>query len=168
MDKKLASTIKYFAFFGYFPSFDDVYTFYPIKVSKIKLKKRYRAYKDTVGEYGIRMTNDKYQISKRKLKNWRFRAYIKLLSIFPQIKLIGLSGSISMMNAKKDDDIDLFVITAKKRLFTGRFISLFLAQIFGLRRSRVKEVQYQNFLLSGNPPPTAESQGAKNLISALF
>jgi hypothetical protein len=44
-----------------------------------------------------------------------------------------------MMNARDDDDIDLFIITAKNRLFTGRLIALVLAQLFGLRRSRDSE-----------------------------
>lgn len=83
-----------------------------------------------------KILNIKYQISKRKLNNWRYKAYIRLLSFFPQIRLVGLSGSISMMNAKEDDDIDLFIITAKNRLFTGRFVALVLAQLLGLRRHR--------------------------------
>ena len=76
----------------------------------------------------------RYMLSKKKLNNPRFRAYIRLISIFPHIKMVGLSGSISMMNAKDSDDIDLFVITSRKRLFTGRFISLLIAQILGIRR----------------------------------
>jgi len=143
MDKKLASVIKYFAFFGYFPSFDDVYTFFPIKISKKRLKTIYEAKKYTVGEYSIKqsqMSKLKSQISKKKLSNWRFRAYVKLINLFPQIKLVGLSGSISMMNAGPEDDIDLFIITARKKLFTGRFIALVLAQLLGLRRKREQDV----------------------------
>jgi len=77
------------------------------------------------------------EISKSKLNSFRFKLYIKLLSLFPQIKLVGLSGSISMMNAKEDDDIDLFIITAKDRLFTGRFIALIFSLILSLKRKRV-------------------------------
>jgi hypothetical protein len=83
----------------------------------------------TVGEYCIKKSkvnppaggqkskvwkyNQKYLFSQEKLQNWRVRLYLKILSFFPQIKLIGLSGSLAMMNADKDDDIDLFIITAK-------------------------------------------------------
>ena len=146
MDKKLASIYDYFAIFGYFPKFEDIYTFFPVKISKKQLKKQIKANNYTVGEYSnirnpqsaikqlknyeLRITN-----SKKKLENWRFRAYIKLISIFPQIKLIGLSGSISMMNADKDDDIDLFVITGKNRLFTARFVAITIAFIMGLKRA---------------------------------
>ncbi len=166
MDKKLASIIKYFAVFDYFPSFKDIYTFFPEKISKKKLRIIFKAKKYTVGEYGIgrKISNIKYQISKRKLDNWRYKIYIKLLSFPPQIKLVGLSGSISMMNAKEDDDIDLFIITGENRLFTGRLIALVLAQILGLRRGRDsatnKKARYQKFF-DGKP------QTAKNLVSSL-
>jgi len=137
MDKKLASIIKYFAVFEYFPSFEDVYTFFPEKISKKRLKMAFEAEKYTVGEYGIKqaqMSKLKTQISKKKLSNWKFRVYVKLISLFPQIKLIGLSGSIAMMNAKNEDDIDLFIITKKNRLFTARFLATIIAFIMGLKR----------------------------------
>ncbi len=137
MEKELASVFDYFAFFGYFPDFNDVYTFFPKKISKKKLKNELKRIEYTPVEYRVRkkISNIKYQISKGKLKNWRFRAYIKLLSLFPQIKLVGLSGSISMMNANLDHDIDLFVITEKNRMFTGRFLAAIISFIMGLKRS---------------------------------
>jgi len=46
------------------------------------------------------------------------------------------SGTLAMNNAKLSDDIDLFIITGEKRLWTGRFISLILAIIFKLKRRR--------------------------------
>ena len=101
---------------------------------------------DTVGEYGrnkakiknqkskIEKYNQKYLFSQKKLANWQFRLYVKILSFFPQIKLVGLSGSISMMNASEKDDIDLFIITSKNQLFTGRFIAIILAKILMIHR----------------------------------
>ncbi len=146
MEQNLKKVLKYFSFFAYNPTLDEVYTFFPIKISKKSLK--YTPSQYSVGK----------KISKGKLESWPYRSYIKLLSLFPQIKLVGLSGSISMMNAKEDDDIDLFIITAENRLFTGRFIALTLAQLFRLRRSR--KARYQKFF-DGKP------QTAKNLVSSL-
>ncbi|KKQ25032.1 MAG: hypothetical protein US40_C0004G0070 [Candidatus Roizmanbacteria bacterium GW2011_GWC2_37_13] len=145
MDKKLASIIKYFAVFDYFPRFEEVYTFFPRKISKKTLKTMYEAVLDTPPQYSIirnpksaikQLINYELRItnSKKKLRNWRFRLYIKLVLLFPQIKLVGLSGSISMMNADLDDDIDLFIITKKNRLFTGRFLATMIAFIMGLKR----------------------------------
>jgi predicted nucleotidyltransferase len=75
-------------------------------------------------------------ITLKKLKQWRFRIYLKFLSLLPQIKFIGLSGSLAMQNAKVDDDIDLFIITAKNRLWTARLMAVFLAIVLGLKRPR--------------------------------
>jgi hypothetical protein len=104
------------------------------------------SYKYTIEEYGIKSINknkrlkiktynERYFFSRKKLLNWRFRFYIKLLSFVPHIKLVGLSGSLSMMNASLEDDIDLFIITEKNRLFTGRFVAIILAKILGIHRS---------------------------------
>ena len=96
--------------------------------------------------------NKRYETSKNKLSSLKFEFYIKLLSLFPQIKLVGLSGSMAMMNADEDDDVDLFIITAKNRLFTGRFITLILAQLLNLRRrrdvspSKVKRIAFASSL----------------------
>ena len=156
MEKKIISVLKYFSFFAYYPTLEEIHTFLQARISKnelnieldymvkLKLIELYARY--TPPQYSIGNAKVKYpsfakasegkQISKRKLNNWRYQAYIKLISLFPQIRLVGLSGSISMMNAEEDDDIDLFIITAKNRLFTGRFIALVFAQLLGLRRSR--------------------------------
>ena len=137
MEKELASIFQYYAFFEYFPNFDDIYTFFPKKIRKKQLKNELKWIKYTPVEYSIKrkILNIKYQISKRKLENWRFGLYLKLISLFPQIKLVGLSGSISMMNAAEEDDIDLFIITEKKRLFTARFLATIISFIMGLKRS---------------------------------
>jgi len=143
------------------------------KIEDFKNVSRYMlhvTYKYTVGEYGIKLKikneklkieryNKRYFFSQKKLGNWRFRAYVKILSFFPQIKLVGLSGSISMMNAKKDDDIDLFIITAKNRLFTGRLIALFLAEVFSLRRKAQHRVfESASPRQGGVPKPLTQKQ----------
>jgi len=140
MEKKIISVLKYFSFFAYQPTLEEIHTFLPVKIDKNKLKY-------TPPQYSIKeIKNLEFRIknSKKKLNNLRFRLYIKLISLFPQIKLVGLSGSISMMNAKENDDIDLFIITAKNRLFTGRLITLILAQLFGLRRNRETRESFNN------------------------
>ena len=161
-EKQILKTLKYFSFFAYYPTLDEINTFVQVKISRDELKKELKRLKYTPPQYSIRR-----KISKRKLQNWRYRSYIKLLSLFPQIKLVGLSGSIAMMNANEDDDIDLFIITAKNRLFTGRFITLILAQFIGLRRSR--EARISNFLapVGTLPAGSGVSQVAKNFNSSL-
>ncbi len=166
VEKEILKTISYFNFFGYQPTFAEIYVFLSIKISKKQLfqsldiltKKKVifesintleeyskNNKKYTLGRYGIeklQITNYELQSllirqaeSKKKLE--RIQPFINVLSKFSQIKLIGLSGSMAMMNAVKNDDVDLFIITKHNRLFTGRLISLLLAQIIGVRRKRM-------------------------------
>jgi len=157
ISKEVFKVFQYFSFFNYSPTFDEIYTFLAKKTSKKQLKKvilnlehnnkliyikNYHRY--TLPQYSknIKIYLSKIKNSQKKLENWRFKTYIKLLSLFAQIKLVGLSGSIAMMNAKEGDDIDLFIICAKNRLFTGRFIALVFAQLLGLRRLRDSGEQF--------------------------
>lgn len=147
IDQEIIKVIKYFSIFAYYPTLKEIHTFLQAEISENSLeksldkligKREVATSKDTPPQYSIRkkISNNKYQISKKKLGGWRYLTFIKIASLFPQIRLIGLSGSISMMNAKEDDDIDLFIITAKNRLFTGRLITMLMAQLLGLRRRR--------------------------------
>lgn len=165
MGNEILKTIRYFDFFNYLPTVEEIYKFLGKKVTKRifldKLEKmvkrglvikhinstssRYtglRGAQYTVGGHGIKQVKSyskRQQISQEKIKKIQF--YVRILSFFPQIKLIGLSGAVAMMNAKEDDDIDLFIITARNRLFAGRFIALLIAQATGIRRKRVTYTQ---------------------------
>lgn len=58
----------------------------------------------------------------------------KSLSVIPWIRLIGVSGSLAMENAGKQDDIDLFIVTAKNRLWLSRLLVLSMLDLMGVRR----------------------------------
>ena len=159
--KKISDILEYFSFFSYPPTFEEIYTFFPEKLTRRRLtsildemeKKiliinwkvegastfnflcssvnimRYTLpqYSKKTREYRLRLTNSFTKVRK-------ILPYVQLLTFVSSIKLIGLSGSVSMFNAREEDDIDLFIITARNRLFTGRFIALLVAELFGLRR----------------------------------
>jgi predicted nucleotidyltransferase len=82
----------------------------------------------------------RHTISQKKLK--KIKTYITTLARFPTIQMIGISGSVAMMNAQEKDDIDLFIITRENQIWTGRLTALLLAQWYGIRRKRTdwKEV----------------------------
>ncbi len=82
-------------------------------------------------------------VRKRKEKQKYSYLYIRkikvvatLLKIIPFIKLVGLSGGLAMENAGKGDDIDLFIITKKGRLWISRLLILMLISLIGQRRGR--------------------------------
>lgn len=60
----------------------------------------------------------------------------KKLSIVPWILLIGISGSLALKNAKKEDDIDFFVITSKNSLWKTRFFMILILKALGAHRGK--------------------------------
>ncbi len=147
MEKNVLNTIRYFTFFQYPPHFSEIQRFFPRRISEKTLQKELQGLikrnrlieKDncyTPPEYKTLFQKHRSTLQATRYKLHKVEPYVRLLSLFPQIKLVGLSGSVAMMNAKEDDDIDLFVITAKNRLWTGRFIANIVAFFHGLKRQR--------------------------------
>jgi len=58
----------------------------------------------------------------------------KLLARLPFIKLVALVNTMSWAAPQKDSDVDFFIITSTKRIFTGRLLVSALTQFVGWRR----------------------------------
>lgn len=58
----------------------------------------------------------------------------RIIRLIPWVKLVGITGTLAMENADDDDDIDLMVITASKRLWLTRFFVVVTVELLGLRR----------------------------------
>ncbi|MFH0856576.1 MAG: hypothetical protein V1860_01615 [bacterium] len=71
------------------------------------------------------------RISENKYK--KALSIIKILSIIPSIKFIGICNSLSFNNADEKSDIDLFIITEKNKIWRSRLIA---AGILKLLRQR--------------------------------
>ncbi len=70
-------------------------------------------------------------------RKWKIaRKFALLLQKIPSVKLIGVSGSLSMDNASKKDDIDLFFITSKNTLWISRFLVNIVLICAGIKRHR--------------------------------
>lgn len=186
LHKQLLFTISYFSFFGYAPSFDDIFTFFPVKISRKRLKTLiheaikkkkvvsydHRPYTNTGGsplsksvfeknsvsfkkawqnkletkhltsflytlpQYSNHFKNraSKQQITLHKLDS--INQLIKSLYPCPFIRLVGITGSAAMSNCRKQDDIDLMIVTQRKSMFTARFIAILLTSMFGLRKKK--------------------------------
>ncbi len=80
----------------------------------------------------------------RRIKNaklsrslmFRARFLTQILKIIPWIKLVGVSGGLAMENAGKKDDIDLFLITSRNRLWLSRLFATLVLTLLTVRRSR--------------------------------
>lgn len=92
------------------------------------------------GNYYFLPGREEIIVERLKREKWskeKFKAAernVKILQIIPSVKLIGVTGALAMENAKKDDDIDLFIITSKGLLWTSRFLVTILLELTGKRR----------------------------------
>lgn len=102
------------------------------KKGKVKKRKEYYFLRDLVRKRILREKQSAIYFQKARL-------LAQILKLIPWIKLVGISGGLAMENASKADDIDLFVITAKNRLWISRILALGLLSLTGQRR-RVGEM----------------------------
>ncbi|MBI2611766.1 hypothetical protein HYW54_03420 [Candidatus Gottesmanbacteria bacterium] len=83
----------------------------------------------------LRKLRNKYSKKKYEIAT----TIIETLKLIPTIKLIGITGALSVDNSDKNDDIDLFIITQKNTLWTTRFLATLMLDILRVRRK-----PYQN------------------------
>lgn len=79
---------------------------------------------------GVRKQREIYSKDKSILAG----KFVDFLKYIPGIKLVGITGALAMENAKKQDDIDLFIITGANFLWTTRFIVTSFFELLGIRR----------------------------------
>lgn len=94
-------------------------------------------------------------------KTYKYIPYIKWI---PWIQFIWIGNSTSMFVSNKESDIDLFIITAEKRMWFVRILSTFIFQILWVRKTwkyhekrfclsffaTTKEMNFQNFALEND------------------
>src|SRR3989344_652799 len=102
-----------------------------IREKKIEAKNRYHfliGRKKIVSE---RLERERISIGKLEVA----KKAANILSFIPTIKLIGISGSLSLKNAQIIDDIDFFIITTHNSLWITRFFVNVLLLLTGYKRS---------------------------------
>ncbi len=80
----------------------------------------------------VDLREEREKFSREKLKISQKIA--RFLKFIPSVKLVGITGALAMGNGKKDDDIDIFIITSSGLLWTTRFLTTLLVEFTGQRR----------------------------------
>jgi hypothetical protein len=112
------------------------------------------------GDYFFLKNKEKNVYLRRKRKKWSqgkwllARKVASWLRLIPWIKMVTVTGNLAMDNAEQDDDVDLLIITAKKRLWLTRLLTNFLVEIVANRRrpgdKEVKDKICLNMFLDEN------------------
>lgn len=178
-DKAIARTLLYSDIFDYPLTQEQIWKYL---ISEKKIKKS--VFENKVSNINSIVFNDKgyfYLKNKnkivlkrtRKIKESRRKMELalgvceKLFSI-PTVLFIGVSGNLSMLNADKKDDIDLFVITKKNTVWITRLLLVFYLKILGKYRGRndknVKDKFCLNMLLDESKLTFSNDQ--RNLYTA--
>lgn len=100
------------------------------KKARVKSKKGYYflpSGKGLVRKRSVKEKQSKKFLLKVKLATWFLKAV-------PYLKLIGISGGLAMDNAGKSDDIDLFIVTSKNRIWLSRLSIIGILDFIGIRR----------------------------------
>lgn len=63
--------------------------------------------------------------------------YGKIISLFPFVRMIGLTGSLAMLNLSKDMDIDFMLITHPKRLWLARAFAVTFGRLMRVIGDRI-------------------------------
>jgi hypothetical protein len=148
MKKAILKTLIYADIFDYPMTLREIHKWLiKLKIAPRKVEKKLKELK---AESKIKNFGEYYFLPKRekltKLRKQRARQssyFFKkakavgfLLKLIPWIKLVGISGGLSLENAGKKDDIDFFIIVQKKRLWISRLLILVILSILDLRRGR--------------------------------
>lgn len=96
----------------------------------VSFKGNYLFLKNQERNVSLRQERKKWSQKKwlvaRKVAGW--------LRLIPWIKMVAVTGNLAMDNAEKNDDIDLLIVTARKRLWLTRLLTNFLVEIVANRR----------------------------------
>jgi predicted nucleotidyltransferase len=133
INKNILATLAYFDMFNYPLTRAEIFLFLNQKYrqQEFELALRYMVASQSVYNFDncYSLKNDAFLVSRRKEGNRKAAELLKtahrvsnLLIKFPFVRGIAISGSLSKNYADDDSDIDMFIITAKNRLWIARTI----------------------------------------------
>ncbi len=73
----------------------------------------------------------RYNYTDRKIKRVKFLC--RIFRFIPWIELIAIGNLIGQHNLRDQSDIDLFIVTQKKRIWISRFFCVAITKVFGWR-----------------------------------
>ncbi len=105
-------------------------------LNRLVKKKKIQTFKDFYFLKRKKKLIDKRLRRQKISKNLLLKAKIltQVLKIIPWVKLVGISGGLAVDNCSRKDDIDLFLITDKNRIWLSRFFATVIFDFLRVRR----------------------------------
>lgn len=125
--------------------------------SKIKHQGGFYFLEDRKGLVKKRIKRE--EVSKKFLTTANWIALI--LKVIPWIKLIGISGGLSMGNASNNDDIDFFIVSERRRIWLSRILTALVLWLFGKRRGRGVDIDEASGMVCVNLMVDEDNLGQK-------
>ncbi|QQS44678.1 hypothetical protein IPM65_03720 [Candidatus Roizmanbacteria bacterium] len=177
MKAEILHVLSYYELFEYPPTIEEIYYSLKIKTSfdeiesaLVQLINRGQVF--TKGQrYAkkreiIVLFQSKMRYSKKLTAD--FTKIHKVFTSFPTIQLVGISGSLSMLDADQSDDIDLFVVTAKDTLWLTRLYVLIVTRFLSLLGNYIAQKLCWNIFMEEEcltlPPKKQNEYTAHELI----
>lgn len=163
MTKKLSTVFEYFSYFFYAPSFEEIYTFFPTKISQknlkilleneIKDKKILRLPNDRLSRtpqgsftdnfpakkqvvYTLPQYSTKIVGNNKRNSDTTLQIYIIFLRLCPLVRFVAVTGKSAMRGLQKNDDVDLCIVAKHNLLWMTRFFIIVAAKILGIHSKK--------------------------------
>lgn len=144
LQKEILKTLAYSNVFSYPLSFHQIALYLGTKTNRKELGKTLRRLEKTKK---ITQKTGKYYLYHKKAVDWKkklstakkdirkVQGMLGVLERIPWIKLLAITGPLAASNPRKDDDIDIFIVTKSKRLWLTRLFTVAYLKILGIYRT---------------------------------
>lgn len=105
---------------------------------------------DTDGEFYFLKGREKITELRKKRAEWSRKKLeiaketAEKLKIIPMIKMIGITGALSMENCQEEDDIDLLIITGADCLWLTRLLIILFSPLLGIKRRKPADISVKD------------------------
>lgn len=149
-DRAVKRTLCYSAIFNYPRSCFQLYTFL---ITKKDFEEKFflKSLRRLVKKKHIKARGGKYYLPYIRPLSWNLRNKysqellkesslgVNMLKTIPWIKMLSVTGAVAANNAEKDDDVDIFIITQKNRMWLSRFFVYLILKIINKYSQGEKE-----------------------------
>ncbi len=144
----ILDTLSYRAVFNYPLSFYQLGTLL-VTGKPVTLELLSSELKDLIKSKRVGQRSDKYFLAGTSPVDWlsrkentdrmlqRLSGVFRLLGYIPWVKLVGVTGTLAAGNASDKDDVDVFIVAARGRVWLARFFVVLLLKLCGVYRTDV-------------------------------